>query len=67
MHPSGTVDGMGDKGDMRIRAIAQLALAVDTGGDVKQAVQAAHMAEGKPREITELRTSAAARQVLEGT
>jgi len=36
--------GMGDEGAMRMRAIAQLALAVETGGDLDQAVQAAYMA-----------------------
>jgi hypothetical protein len=35
---------MGDEGAMRMRAIAQLALAVETGGDLDQAVQAAYMA-----------------------
>jgi hypothetical protein len=45
---------MEDKGDMRMRAIAELALAVETGGDVEQAVQAAFMAEVDPHEIAEL-------------
>lgn len=53
--PSGTVAGMDDdKGDIRTRAIAQLALTVDTGGDVEQAVQAAYMAGVEPHEIAEL-------------
>jgi hypothetical protein len=45
---------MGDKGDMRMRAIAELALAVETGGHVDQAVQAAFMAEVEPHQIAEL-------------
>ena len=43
-----------DKGDMRLRAIAELALAVETGGDVEQAVRAAFMAGLEPHEIAEL-------------
>ena len=31
-----------DKGDVRMRAIAQLALAAETGGDVDERVQAAY-------------------------
>ena len=45
---------MDDKGDVRLRAIAELALAVETGGDVEQAVQAAFMAGVAPYEIAEL-------------
>ena len=45
---------MDDKGDMRMRAIAELALAVETGGDVEQAVQAAYLAGVEPYEIAEL-------------
>lgn len=52
-----------DKGDMRMRAIAQLALAVETGGNVEQAVQAAYMAEIEPHEIAEL-SGLPMRQVL---
>ena len=38
-----SVDGMfDDKGDVRMRAIAQLALAAETGGDVDERVQAAY-------------------------
>ena len=52
---SGTVAGMhDDTGDVRLRAIAELALAVETGGDVKQAVQAAYLAGVEPYEIAEL-------------
>ena len=39
---------------MRLRAIAELALAVETGGDVEQAVQAEHMAGVEPYEMAEL-------------
>jgi hypothetical protein len=39
---------------MRLRAIAELALAVETGGDVEEAVQAAFMAGAEPYEIAEL-------------
>jgi hypothetical protein len=35
---------MADKGDVRLRAIAHVALAVETGGDVDQAVPVAFMA-----------------------
>ena len=49
---------MDDKGDMRMRAIAELALAVETGGDVDQAVQAAYMAGVEPYEIAELERAA---------
>ena len=45
---------MDDKGDMRMRAIAQLSLAVETGGDVTEAVQAAYLAGVEPYEIAEL-------------
>lgn len=45
---------MDDKGDMRMRAIAELALAVETGGDIEQAVRAAYMAGVEPYEIAEL-------------
>ena len=51
---SGTVAGMGDTGDVRLRAIAQLALAVETGGDVDGAVQAAYLAGVEPSEIAKL-------------
>jgi hypothetical protein len=37
-----------------MRAIAELALAAETGGDVEQAVQAAFMAGVEPYEIAEL-------------
>lgn len=40
--------------DMRARAIAELAFAVETGGDVEQAVHAAFMADVEPYEIAEL-------------
>jgi hypothetical protein len=43
---------MDDTGAMR--AIAQLALAAETGGDVEEAVQAALMAEVEPYEVAEL-------------
>lgn len=43
-----------DKGDLRTRAIAELALAVETGGDLEQAVQAGYMAGVEPYEIAEL-------------
>lgn len=43
-----------DKGDVRTRAIAELALAVETFGDVEKAVQAAFMAGVEPYEIAEL-------------
>ena len=49
---------------MRMRANAQLALAVETGGDVEQAVQAAHMAGLEPYEIAEL-SGLTMRRVLE--
>ena len=45
---------MADKGDVRLRAIAQLVLAVETGGDVDQAMQAAYLAGVEPYEIAEL-------------
>jgi hypothetical protein len=45
---------MDDTGDMRMRAIAELALAMETDGDVEQAVQAAYLAEVEPHEIAEL-------------
>ena len=35
---------MDDKGDVRLRAIAELALAVETGGGIEPAVQAAYLA-----------------------
>ena len=54
---------MEGKGDMRMRAIAELALAVETGGDVEQAVQAAFKAEVDPHEIAEL-SGLAMRRVL---
>lgn len=43
-----------DKGDMRMRAIAQLALAAEGGEDVDNAVRAAYMAGVQPYEISEL-------------
>ena len=46
--------GVDDKGDMRTRAIAELALAVEEDDGVDQAVQAAHMAGLEPYEIAEL-------------
>ena len=55
---------MDDKGDMRMRAIAQLALAVETGGELDQAVQAAYMARVEPYEIGEL-SGLPLRRVLE--
>lgn len=58
------MDGMDDKGDMRTRAIAQLNLAVETGGDVDETVQAAHMAGLEPYEIAEL-SGVPMRRVLE--
>jgi hypothetical protein len=45
---------MGEEGDMRTRAIAQLSLAVEAGGEVEQAVQAAYLAGVEPYEIAEL-------------
>ena len=44
---------MNDNGDARMRAIAELALAVETGGGVGQGVQAANMADIEPYEIVE--------------
>ena len=52
--PWGTVDGMADKGEVRLRVIVELALAAETGGDVDQAVQAAYLAGVEPYEIAEL-------------
>ena len=49
---------------MRMRAIAELALAVEIGGDVEQAVQAACMAGMEPDEIAEL-SGLPMRRVLE--
>ena len=45
---------MDDKGDMRLRAIAQLALATEEEDGVDEAVQAAFMAGVEPYEIAEL-------------
>ena len=45
---------MDDKGDVRLRAIADLAMAVEDDDGVDQAVQAAHMAGVEPHEIAEL-------------
>ena len=45
---------MADKGDVRLRAIARLALAAESGRDVDQAVQAAYLAGVEPYEIAEL-------------
>ena len=45
---------MDDKGDMRLRAIAQLALAAEEEDGVDEAVQAAFMAGVEPCEIAEL-------------
>jgi hypothetical protein len=55
---------MDGNGDMRMRAIGELALAVEIGGDVDRAVQAAHMAEVEPHEIAEL-SGLPMRRVLE--
>ena len=55
---------MDDKGDMRMRAVAELALAVETSRDVEQAVQAAFMAGLEPYEIAEL-SGLPMRRVLE--
>jgi hypothetical protein len=55
---------MNGNGDQRMRAIAELALAVETGGDVEQTVQAAHMASVEPYEIAEL-SGLPMRRVLE--
>jgi hypothetical protein len=55
---------MDDKGDMRMRAIAELALAAEARGDVDQAVQAAFMADVEPYEIAEL-SGLPMRRVLE--
>ena len=52
---------MADKGDVRLRAIARLALAAETGGDVDQA---ANLAGVEPYEIAEL-GGLPLRQVLE--
>ena len=52
--PWGTVDGMADKGDWRMRVIAELALAAETGGGIEPAVQAAYLAGVEPYEIAEL-------------
>ena len=46
--------GVDDKGDMRTRAIAELALAVEEDDAVGEAVQAARMAGLGPYEIAEL-------------
>ena len=43
-----------DQGDMRMRAIAQLALAAERGGDVDNAVRAAYIAGVEPYKIAEL-------------
>jgi hypothetical protein len=45
---------MPDKGDVRLRAIARLALAAETAGDVEPAVRAAFTAEVEPYEIAQL-------------
>ena len=55
---------MDDKGGVRMRANAQLALAVETGGDVEEAVQAAYMADIEPYEIAGL-SGLPMRRVLE--
>jgi hypothetical protein len=54
---------MDDKGDMRMRAIAEMALAAETGGDVDPAAQAGFMAGVEPYEIAEL-SGLPMRQVL---
>ena len=41
-------------GDAQMRAIAELALAVETGGDVEEAVRAAYQAGVEPYQIAEL-------------
>jgi hypothetical protein len=54
---SGTVAGMDSVdgvSDTRMRAIAELALAVETGGGVDPAVQVAYLAGVEPYEIAEL-------------
>ena len=45
---------MDDKGDMRMRAIAELALTVEEDDGVGEAVQAARMAGLEPYEIAQL-------------
>jgi hypothetical protein len=45
---------MDDKGDVRLRAIAELALTAESGRDVEEAVQAAYLAGVEPYEIAEL-------------
>ena len=55
---------MADKGDVRLRAIARLALAAESGRDVDQAVQAAYLAGVEPYETAEL-GGLPLRQVLE--
>ena len=45
---------MDDKGDVRLRAIAELALAVETGGGIEHAVRAAYLAGVEPYEIVAL-------------
>ena len=45
---------MDDKGDMRMRAIDELALATEIGSHAEQAVQAAYLAGVEPYEIAEL-------------
>ena len=51
---SGRVGVHGRQGRHATRAIAELAQAVETGGDVEQAVQAAFRAGLEPYEIAEL-------------
>ena len=45
---------MDDKGDMRMRVIAQLGLAIEENAGLDEPVQAAFMAEVKPYVIGEL-------------
>ena len=44
---------MADKGAMRMRAIAELALTAESGRDVEEAVQATYLAGVEPSEIAE--------------
>ena len=52
------------KGDTRMRVIAELALAVETGGDVEEAVRAAYQGGVEPYQIAEL-GGVSMRRVLE--
>ena len=57
-------EGVESGGDARMRAIAQLALAVETGGDVEEAVRAAYHAGAEAYQIAEL-GGVSIRRVLE--